>query len=149
MARLILYLSICFSIAACATTPTPLQETAQVPSGRIYYQQKGLAKDASRAVFVRDRGYLMGGAYLHLFINGEKAASLETGERLELLLNPGDYIFGVKPTDYLNAYTEYSIDQVLQAGKTYYYRLLIDAPFPGGGVSPRVQRFKPEAIVVP
>jgi hypothetical protein len=73
----------------------------------------------------RDRGYLIGGGYLHLFINETRAASLETGERLALFLAPDEYIFGVKPTDYFELYALYSIDQVLQAGKTYYYRLLI------------------------
>jgi hypothetical protein len=149
MAKLILYLLICLSVTACATTPTSLKETTQVPSERIFYQQQASPEGMSKAIFVRDRGYLMGGAYLHLFINGSKAASIETGERLELLLNPGEYVFGVKPTDYFGAYTLYSIDQVLQAGKTYYYRLLIDTPYPGGGVLPRVQRFMPEANAVP
>lgn len=92
----------------------------------------------------RDRGYLIGGGYLHLFINGTRAASLETGERLALFLAPDEYIFGVKPTDYFELYALYSIDQVLQAGKTYYYRLLIEAPFVGGGALPRLQRFLPE-----
>jgi hypothetical protein len=121
-----------------------LKEATPISAARIYYNQQQASEGMSKAVFIRDRGYLMGGADLHLFINGTRAASLETGEKLELLLTPGEYVFGVKPTDYFGAYSLYSIDQVLQADKTYYYRLLIDAPYPGGGALPRVQRFLPQ-----
>jgi hypothetical protein len=144
MIKLIYCVLLCFSVAACSTTPTSLKEATQVPADRIYYHQPLSSDGMSKAIFVRDRGYLLGGGDLHLFINGTRAASLETGERLELLLTPDEYLFGVKPTDYFGAYNLYSIDQILQAGKTYYYRLLIEAPYPGGGALPRVQRFLPE-----
>lgn len=127
-------------VSACATAPTPLGEAKSVPSDRIYAKVTPPALSSARVIFIRDQGFAGGGVYQHVFINGQRAASIDVGEQLELFLEPGEYIFGVQPTDPFGTHTLYSIDQQLQSGRHYYYRLLID----GGSLQSRIQRFTPE-----
>jgi len=127
-------------LSGCATTPTPVGEAKLVPQERVYFKSAPSIPSAARAIFIRDQGFLGGGVYQHLFINGERAASIDVGETLELLLNPGEYIFGVQPTDPFGTHALYSIDQQLQGGRLYYYRILID----GNSFQSRIQRFSPE-----
>ena len=112
-----------------------------VPSERVYFKSTPLDSPLVWAVFIRDEGFLGAGTYTHLFINGEHAAALDVGERLELQLAPGEYIFGVKPTDPLGLHSILSIDQQLQAGKRYYYRIVVVGPTAG---ATRIQRFYPD-----
>lgn len=121
--------------AACATSPVPIADASPTPAERIYYAaQEG--KEFATAVFVRDTGFVGAGVYQHLTINDERAASIDVGEKATLRLSPGEYVLAVKPTDMFGASAPFAIDQKLEAGKTYYYRILTD----GNTMSTRIQR---------
>src|SRR5437660_10259688 len=86
-------------LSGCATTPTPVGEAKLVPQERVYFKSAPSIPSAARAIFIRDQGFLGGGRYQHLFINGDLSASIDVGERLEWLRNPGDDSFGAHPTN--------------------------------------------------
>ena len=88
------------------------------------------------AVFVRDTGFAASGVYQHLTINEERGAAIDVGEKVTLRLPAGEYVFGITPTDPFGTHATYAIDQKLEAGRIYYYRILVD----GNSLSTRIQR---------
>ena len=73
---------------------------------------------------------------IHLSINDEKAASIDTGEKVTIRLPAGEYSFSVVPTDPFGTHAVFSIDQRLEDGKVYTYRILTD----GDDLKTRIQR---------
>jgi hypothetical protein len=133
-------------IAGCSSTPTPLLAARSVPADRIYYNSAPVSNNPAKIVVVKDEGTWASFGYHQLFLNGKVAASLRTGERIEFAVDPADYIIGVLPVaststqgQSLGGYAITSIDQSVAAGKTYYYRVLVD-----GDNTSRIQRFIPE-----
>jgi hypothetical protein len=126
--------------AGCATTPIPVKEAKPVPADRVF-RSSSIPKNGNVTVlFVRDTGFVGSGVYHHLFIDGRKAASLNPGEKIELVLPPGEHIFGVTPTDPFGNAIVNSIDQDLKPDRKYYYRLQTD----GNDMRTVIQRYVPE-----
>lgn len=130
----------------CSSTPTKLSAAQPVPSERVYRTAQSTSQNPARVVIVKDQGTWASFGYHQIFLNGKVVASIRTGERVEFLLDPADYIVGVLPVastttteQSLGGYAVTSIDQILVAGKTYYYRILVD-----GDNASRIQRFVPE-----
>jgi hypothetical protein len=111
-------------ITACATSPTPVTEALPTPQERVYYRDADEVPTAT-AVFVRDSGVLAMWINLHLLINGVKAASIAEGEKVALRLPVGEYVFGVYNTNIYGADVQSTIDQKLDAGQTYLYRVFV------------------------
>ena len=112
-------------LVGCATSPTPIAQAKNVPDDRVYYRPQDTSQ-AATAVFVRDSGAFGSGVYQHLTINEEKAAALDVGEKVTFKLPAGEYAFGIRMTDPFGATAPFSIDQRLETGKSYFYRILID-----------------------
>ena len=129
-----------FLVGGCATSPTALSTAKDAPPDRVFLPAPQSSASLAKAVFVRDQGFLGSGVYQHIYVNGKKAASLEPGEKVELTFEPGEYIFGVRPTEPFGTTALYSIDQLLAAGKVYHYRILID----GNTFMSRLQRYMPD-----
>jgi len=127
--------------AACATSPTPISEAPPTPAERIYYTARE-GKEFATAVFVRDTGFTGSGVYQHVTINDEPGASIDVGEKATLQLPAGEYVFAVTPTDPFGSTAPYAIDQKLEPGKTYYYRILTD----GNTMSTRIQRMPSKSV---
>ena len=113
-------------LVGCSTTPPTRSEVHPIPGDRVFLKQTP-APDHAFATFTRDVGLFGSGTYFHLYIDGKKAASLDTGEQVRFALPPGEHVFGVIPTDPFGTLTIVSIDQDLKAGRHYYYRLLGEA----------------------
>jgi hypothetical protein len=128
---------ITFFIISCTSTPVPIYDAEFTPEKRIYYKSKNPNRDGAIAVFIRDRS--MHGKWVHanLFINEKHAADIDVGERVDFILDPNEYIFSVKLTDSLGLTISDSLNQTLQSGKEYYYRIFMDA------YSWRIQRVHP------
>jgi hypothetical protein len=128
VAKVSLIVSLAVSLlAGCASTPQPIGEAPTVPESRVFYGDTA-AEGAPFAtvVFVRDVGFAGAGVYNHLFINGKKAASLDPGEKVAFRLPPGEYLFGAVPTTVLGLMSVNNIEQTLQAGRTYRYRMKVE-----------------------
>jgi hypothetical protein len=134
-------------VYGCATTPIPLSDAKLVPPDRIFRTEKLPIEGNAQVIFVRDTG-LQGGLpmYQNLFINGKKAALLDTGEKVEFILPTGDYIFGVSITHCGDCRSGnlFSIDQDLKAGGRYFYRIMTGEVQLFGEGRIDIQRFLPE-----
>lgn len=123
------------TLAGCATTPTPITEAINTPEERIYFKSTQ-GQPSAMVVFIRDQGFTGSGVYKHLSIDGEKAAAIDVGEKVTLLIPAGEHVFGVMPTDPFGTHAEFSIDQKLELDRTYTYRILTD----GNSLGSRIQR---------
>lgn len=126
-------------MAGCATTAISPKAAKHVPAERIYLAEKLPAEGNVRVIFVRDTGFSGSGVYQHVFIDGNKAASLNPGEKVELIVSPGEHILGVVPTDAFGTHALNTIDQDLKSGRMYYYRIQTD----GNSFRTVLQRFVP------
>lgn len=122
-------------MTGCATAPTPIADARPTHQERIYYRAPE-GKSLATTVFIRDTGLAGSAIYQNLIINEERAASIDVGEKTTLQLPPGEYVLAVSPTDLFGNSAPFAIDQKLEAGKTYYYRILTD----GNSLSTRIQR---------
>lgn len=124
---LLLAVGAILGIAGCTTTPVSELTAKHVPLEKIFFESAPATPENAVATFVRDSGAFGAAVDLHLFINGKKAASLRAGEKVEIRLIPGAYIFGVLPTDPFGAISLRSIDQTLQPRQKYFYRIFREA----------------------
>lgn len=106
-------------LGACTSAPKKFSETAEVPQERVFLKQSSDSQTAT-AIFVRDVG---GTVSAKLLVNDELASELFNGEKVSLQLPAGEYMFGfyLGPKAFL--ITANPIDQRLEAGKTYFYRI--------------------------
>jgi hypothetical protein len=118
----------------------PVTEALQVPQERIYFQDV-VGVPTATAIFVRDSGILAMWVDLHLLINGVKAASIAQSEMVALKLPAGEYVFGVYNTNIYGGDVQDKIDQKLDAGQTYLYRL-----FWSDRIGPQIERVIGEPV---
>lgn len=78
-------------ISGCSTTFVPPDAAVPVPSERVFYNEDG---DAQITV-IRDEGFIGGGCYLALLINGNKAALFDSKEQATFKVAAGATILGV------------------------------------------------------
>lgn len=83
------------SATGCATTATSPKKATPVPASRVFAFQNTNASNPILTV-IRDTGMLGGGCYYGLYVNGERAALLNTGEKVDLHLKPGEWNIGFK-----------------------------------------------------
>ena len=115
--------------SGCATTQIGEADAAPVPADRVYYTAAAIdVTAAAKVIFVRDTGFRGSGVYKHISINGQRAASLNPGEKWTVQLPAGEYVFGAVATS-LFTRADFSIDQQLQAGRTYTYRVVGDVDY--------------------
>ncbi len=119
-------------LSGCATTPTPIDAAKQAPADRVLaFQEK---KDSATAtlVVIRDEGYLGGGCYASVAVNGTLAARLNTGELARFYVEPGEIMLrsGWDPLGKglcglsLNEWTQR--ETIAHENETKYFRLSID-----------------------
>ena len=124
-------------LGGCATSVTPVEKAVEAPAISYRMQPKPDSPELAKVVFVRDTGIWGSGLDHRVFINGEKAVVLATGEKATFNLLPDEYVFGVTHADLFGQVGFFSIDQKLKAGMTYYYRLFSDGHTP----NTYIQRF--------
>lgn len=84
---------ISLGLAGCSTSAVPVDQAMNAPPERVLKYQNNKDGDAELTI-VRDSGITGGACYASVFINGEKAAILNTSEKASLYLPAGDYIVG-------------------------------------------------------
>jgi hypothetical protein len=83
-------------LAGCATAPVSLAQAKAVPSDRIYAFAQAPGSVGS-ITFVRDKGMMGAGCYMAVFINGQRAAMLDTGEKVTVTVAAGRVNVGAGP----------------------------------------------------
>ena len=118
-----LILVLATTLSACATTPTSISGAQSVPAERIFYKSPSQSDQVATTIFIRDSGLFGSALDNHLAINDTIAATLRVGEKVVLTLPAGEYVFGIHTVELLSSQPVRTIDQRLEAGKTYSYRI--------------------------
>ncbi|WP_350017107.1 hypothetical protein ABNK63_07845 [Rhodanobacter sp. IGA1.0] len=83
------------ALAACATKPVRPSEALQVPQDRLIAYQSPITGGGEITV-VRDKGMTGGGCYAGIFVGGELAAKVGTGEKASFQLPAGRAVVSAK-----------------------------------------------------
>jgi hypothetical protein len=133
MKNILLGISIALMMAGCATTPIPILEAKQTPSNRLLAYQEKKPETTSTLVVTRDSGFLGGGCYYALSINGTLAARLDVGESSRFFLTPGEILLRVGRDPEGKGLCAMGKDEwtqretILRQNEMKYFRLSIDA----------------------
>jgi hypothetical protein len=125
MKRLILVSALLLAVSGCATEPVPTNTATPVPANRIL--KAALTKPASGTgslIVKRDVGLNTSGCTFRLYINGTPFADIDTGEKVQIYLKPGEYIIGSTPRTICMAGNAES-SFVIGEGQTKIYRVSI------------------------
>lgn len=119
-------------IIGCATSPVLINQATQAQSDRILAFQKSMPNYA-RIIIIRDKGFMGGGCFYAVFIDGRLAARLDTGEKAVFYVPPGEVLLkaGHDPygkalcTGWGNEWTQR--ETLMKPFQTKLFRLSIDA----------------------
>lgn len=85
-------------LAACATTPTTIQQASSVPSSRILSAKwLSQAPYTGSLVIKRDSGFMGSACTIRVFIDTVPVADLAPAEKVEIFVPMGEHIVGVTP----------------------------------------------------
>ena len=93
MMKKLLIAVLALGLAGCATSAVPLNNAKSVSADRTFKFQTSHAGDA-KLIVIRDSGIVGSGCYAAVFINGEKAALLNSTEKVIFNLKGGEYEVG-------------------------------------------------------
>ncbi len=85
----------CAALSGCATTPTPPSNAAHVPADRLLAFQNKTPKATAVLIATRDQGFIGGGCFVSLTIDGVLAARIDPGETAKFYLQPGEKLLTV------------------------------------------------------
>ncbi|MGB3225198.1 MAG: hypothetical protein WBB23_20580 [Desulforhopalus sp.] len=116
-------------LLGCATTVVTPQQAMPVPNERIInnkYLASKINTATSTLIFVRDSGLYGVGVTIYLYINGEEIAGFRPSEKLQLILDPGEYLLGVqsRPNFGLEQFVETPIR--IEQSREYSFRISSD-----------------------
>lgn len=89
MKKLFLVLAVTV-LAGCSTTPVSPSLAKEVQVSAAYQARQG----AVPVTIIRDKGFISGGCAITAFIDGNKIANLNTGEKTIAYVSPGEIIVG-------------------------------------------------------
>lgn len=82
-------------LAGCSTTPIPLGQATPVPKDRVFSHQVEPSEPFGTIVVARDTGSMGGGCFLAVYLDGEVAARIDTGEVVKFRVPAGDHLVGM------------------------------------------------------
>lgn len=133
MHKILLLFAASMIFVGCATTPIVPTAAKPAPTERILAFQQKTPSTTATLIVTRDEGFLGGGCYYSLAINGTLAARLDVGETSRFFLEPGEILLRVgrdpQGRGLCSAGQEYwtQRETILRPGEIKYFRLLIDA----------------------
>ncbi|MCK6728503.1 hypothetical protein [Enterobacter bugandensis] len=78
-------------LAGCATEAVLPSQAKQAPKERLLKFQSPVVGEQAKLIVVRDKGFLGSGCFVGVYLNQEKAAILDPGEKAEFYLKPGEW----------------------------------------------------------
>lgn len=78
-------------LAGCATEAVLPSQAKQAPKERLLKFQSPGEGEQAKLIVVRDKGFLGSGCFVGVYLNQEKAAILDPGEKAEFYLKPGEW----------------------------------------------------------
>lgn len=109
-------------LAGCATEPISTRDAHPVPRERVLAADMTKPQEGMGSLIVKRDAGLFGSACTHrLFINGTPFADIDTEEKVQIYLAPGEHILGSKPNGICGGgNVETAVN--LKAGQTRTYR---------------------------
>jgi len=83
------------ALTGCATTATRMDQTRPVTSDRILAYQLNDESHTSTITIIRDQGFIGGGCYIYLYIDGILAGKVDVGEIASFYVTPGEHLLKV------------------------------------------------------
>lgn len=88
-------LAVASVLAGCSTTPVPFDQANPIPSERVLaFGAKPPAPYGTIEV-ERDTGFVAGGCFVAIHVDGKPAARIDTGEVAKLYVPAGDHLIGM------------------------------------------------------
>ena len=109
-------------LAGCATSPVPAEKADPVPSSRLYAYQAPVSGQAT-LIITRDKGFTGSGCNTKISIDGQRAASIASGESAKFYLAAGEHMISASSCGSGLKEREVSI----APGATKRYRISIDS----------------------
>lgn len=95
MKRLLFAGVISLFIAGCAPSMVKLSDAKQAPKDKIYLDDTNIVgEDVSEVIFIRDFAMMGVMCGLHIYIDGNRVATLDTSEKVSFKIKEGEYFFG-------------------------------------------------------
>ena len=82
-------------LAGCSTSPVSPEEAKPVPKDRLVSFTSKPKEAYGTVVVTRDNGFLGGGCFVAVHIDGKLAARIDTGEVARFYLPTGDHLVGL------------------------------------------------------
>ena len=120
--RALIYMLASTLLAGCATSPVPAEKADPVPSARLYAYQPPLSGQAT-LIITRDKGFTGSGCNTKISIDGQRAASIASGESAKFYLAAGEHMISASSCGSELKEREVSI----APGATKRYRISIDS----------------------
>lgn len=126
------FLFISLALTGCATTPVPATSAKQAPAERVLAFQTKLEGPSGKLIVTRDEGFLGGGCFYALSINGIVAARLDVGETSAFFVSPGEVLLRAGRDPQGKALCALGQDEwtqretLVRDKETKYFRLSID-----------------------
>ncbi len=123
MKRTILTITAIVCASGCATDPVPTNAATPIPQNRIIKAGLTKAEPGTGSIIVkRDSGLNSVVCTFRLYLNGAPFADIDTGEKVQIYVKPGDYIVGSAGSGLCyTGHAEASFS--LAAGQTRVYRV--------------------------
>ncbi|HBT3181719.1 TPA: hypothetical protein MBF34_004833 [Klebsiella aerogenes] len=84
------------TMTGCATEAVLPSQAKQTPSERLLKYQEQSKETKSVLIVVRDKGFLGSGCYTGVYLNDEKSAILNPGEKATFYLHSGEWNVAIK-----------------------------------------------------
>ncbi|MBY6259139.1 hypothetical protein K3G69_21835 [Phytobacter diazotrophicus] len=94
--KLLFVSAVALCLSGCATEAVLPSKAAQVPAERLFKYQALTGPSDATLIVVRDRGLLGSGCFMGVYLNNERSAILNTGEKAVFHLHPGEWSVAMK-----------------------------------------------------
>jgi len=94
--RKLLFMLALFSLSGCATEAVLPSQAKPAPAERVLKYQQSMKSTDATLIVVRDKGYLGSGCFTGVYLNNEKAAVLNPGEKAIFHLPAGEWSVAIK-----------------------------------------------------
>ena len=82
-------------MAGCSTSPVAFDQAKPVPVERVLAYGKKPAGPYGTIQVARDTGFVAGGCFVAVHVDGRPVARIDTGEALSLYVPAGDHLVGL------------------------------------------------------
>lgn len=95
MKRALALMALFGALAGCSTTPVPFDQAKPIPGERVLAFGAKPSAPYGTIVVVRDTGFIAGGCFVSVHVDGKPAARIDTGEVVRLYVPAGDHLIGL------------------------------------------------------